>query len=223
MDVSTFWMWASGLPGETIQTVTGRPFAVVAASRSGGITLVPESTGKLRTVTAEEFDKAIALRLRGRDLSPWRIQHEGASEYNSAYVAAILRRYASDSQTMAPATSASEAAYVSPTRPQAVVGQARQGTVRLAGSLLGVPRPSYPDRQGRSTAWAGLMCQGEFEGQTRSYSCVFHGATTDPALTLPAGARIVVEGYLRPREDREWDTFSVVRIVSADNGGQFLS
>lgn len=88
-----FWAWVVTLRGQMVRTVTGTQFEVVSTTRGEGITVVPMSSGIARLVRADELDRALALGLRGRDLIPRRIRERGASEYNPAYVCAILRRY----------------------------------------------------------------------------------------------------------------------------------
>jgi hypothetical protein len=87
-----FWTWAGSLQGQTVQTVTGKPFDIVAASCNDWFSIVSRSSGIARTVGAAEFERALALGLRGRDLIPRRIRDAGASEFNPAYVCAILRQ-----------------------------------------------------------------------------------------------------------------------------------
>ena len=206
-----FWMWATGLPGAKIRTATGRTFEVTSVSRLHGITITPESSGIPRTISSHELDRARRLGLHGSELSPWRVRQGGASEFNPAYVAAILRRF----EALAPheQTRASGANDIHPSASMPVSDDSsHQKVVRIAGRLKSTPRVGHPDSRGRPTAWAKLACYEEGLDGARMYSCVFYGETMNKALSLEADARLVVEGYIRPNDDPKWDTFSVFKI-----------
>jgi hypothetical protein len=230
-----FWAWAGSLRGQTVQTVTGKPFDVVAASRSEGITIVPRSSGIARTVLAAEFERALALGLRGHDLNPRRIRDEGASEYNPAYVAAMLKLFNSvqmadspDEPDLAGDVHNAEQHCTDAVGPETLTEMTQppsadsrwQEATRLLGRLKSTPRVGLPDRRGRPTAWAKLACHDAGQPGTRFYSCSFHGDTMNVALALALETQIEVEGYMRPSEDTgRMATLSVVRIIST--GGNF--
>jgi hypothetical protein len=88
-----FWTWAVQLPSRTLRTVTGQVFDVTAADRQRGVTVVPKSSNKARTVRPVEFERTLALGLRGADLAPIRVRQSRASEANPAYVVAIVRAF----------------------------------------------------------------------------------------------------------------------------------
>ena len=87
------WRRIEQLRGQSLRTVTGKEFQVVAREPDSAntLTIIPKSTGKPRSIRREEFERAYRLRLKAHELTPIRIRQGGASEMNPAYVAAILR------------------------------------------------------------------------------------------------------------------------------------
>jgi hypothetical protein len=57
----------------------------------GYVTVVPHSSGKPRAIKREEFERAEALGLATADVTPIQLRRAGISEFNPAYVAAIIR------------------------------------------------------------------------------------------------------------------------------------
>jgi hypothetical protein len=77
------------LEGRTLRTQRGAAFDVERVTDHGTYIHI-RSSGSRRNVPWREIDQAYALGLSRDELTPARIRSEGASEFNPAYVAAIL-------------------------------------------------------------------------------------------------------------------------------------
>jgi hypothetical protein len=216
-----FWVWASAFSGMRVQTITGAWFAVLHVDSDEGIRIAPESSGIQRLVSAQEFDRALALHLSANDLTTRRMRKEGVSEYNPSYVAAILRRYLTAARDANGGTSAFDhpTAMVEVAAVHPVADSVSQTATCFRGTLKSTPRPGQPDRQGRPTVWAKFAYDSSGLDSAKMFSCTFHGVTTSEALSLDVGSRLIVEGFVRPGDGERWDTLHVVTIVAADRSG----
>ena len=88
--MSEIWTRVRSLEGRTLLTSTGKPFLVVEVG-SDYLRIAPESTGKGRPIKRSEIEGAAEL----KDPTPTEVRAAGISEYNPAYVAAIVRALSS--------------------------------------------------------------------------------------------------------------------------------
>ena len=79
------------LEGQTMPTVTGRATFHVTSVDDKHVEVVPRSTGKTRSISCQEFERAESLGLVTASVSPSELREAGASEANPTYVAAIIR------------------------------------------------------------------------------------------------------------------------------------
>ena len=84
------WSRVKELEGRTLQTLSRRLPVHITRVEHDQVLVTPESTGTTRAIRREEIEKAYELRLSTEELTPSRLRAEGASEFNPAYVAAIL-------------------------------------------------------------------------------------------------------------------------------------
>jgi hypothetical protein len=85
------WARVAELQAKTITTTTGRAQFNVDRVTDTGIVITPHSTGLPRKIQRRELESAAGLGLTTDQLTPTRVRQAGASEFNPAYVAAILR------------------------------------------------------------------------------------------------------------------------------------
>ena len=71
--------------------MSGREAFDIAAVTDGHVRVVPRSSGKPRPIKREEIERAEALGLATTDVTPIQLRRAGISEFNPAYVAAIIR------------------------------------------------------------------------------------------------------------------------------------
>ena len=84
------WSGIAQLTGSTIKTVTGRGTFTVLSVSDRFCELKVHSTGKVRRIPRREFESAASLG-SASSKSTADIRQSGASEYNPAYVLAVLR------------------------------------------------------------------------------------------------------------------------------------
>lgn len=89
--MATPWERVRAMKGQTLPTVTGRAVFDVEAADNDSIQVVPYSSGKPRTISSHEFDRAEILGLAVPSVTPIQLRTAGASEFNPAHVAAIIR------------------------------------------------------------------------------------------------------------------------------------
>ncbi len=90
-DLDQIWGRVRELEGRTLRTTgQGKSFDVEAVTEHS-VAISPHSTHRLRSISRQEFERAVRLGLRGEKLTPIAIRQARASEANPAYVAAILR------------------------------------------------------------------------------------------------------------------------------------
>ena len=89
--MATLWERVRALEGRTLPTVSGREAFDIAAVTDGHVRVVPRSSATPRTITRREFEHAEALGLATADVTPIQLREAGVSEFNPAYVAAIIR------------------------------------------------------------------------------------------------------------------------------------
>jgi hypothetical protein len=77
--------------GQSLPTAAGRTRFLIAEVNDRRVEVVPHSTGKMRPIYCQEFERAEALGLAHADVTPSQLRQAGASEGNPAYVAAIIR------------------------------------------------------------------------------------------------------------------------------------
>jgi hypothetical protein len=71
--------------------VSGRASFDITSVDDGYVRVVPRSSGKPRPISQQEFERAEALRLATANVTPIQLRRAGISEFNPAYVAAIIR------------------------------------------------------------------------------------------------------------------------------------
>ena len=79
------------LEGRTLPTVSGRGAFDIASVVDDYVRVVPHSSGKPRPIKREDFERAEAIGLATTDVTPIQLRRAGISEFNPAYVAAIIR------------------------------------------------------------------------------------------------------------------------------------
>lgn len=84
------WARVRALEGRMLVTTAGKAFRIVAVG-TDYVRIAPESSGKERPVHRSEIEGAVAMARAGREVSPVRLREAGVSEFNPAYVAAIVR------------------------------------------------------------------------------------------------------------------------------------
>lgn len=89
--MESLWDRVRALEGFTLPTVTGRAAFDVASVDDNYVRVVPRSSGKPRPIKREQFERAEALGLATTDVTPIQLRRAGISEFNPAYVAAIIR------------------------------------------------------------------------------------------------------------------------------------
>jgi hypothetical protein len=89
--MANLWERIRSLEGFTLPTVSGRAAFDIASVDDDYIRVVPRSSGKPRPIKREEFERAEALGLATTDVTPIQLRGAGISEFNSAYVTAIIR------------------------------------------------------------------------------------------------------------------------------------
>jgi hypothetical protein len=89
--MATLWERIQALEGQTLVTVSGRATFDVASVDDGYVRVVPRKTGKTRPIPHREFELAASLGLLTAEVTPIQLRREGVSEFNPAYVAAIIR------------------------------------------------------------------------------------------------------------------------------------
>jgi hypothetical protein len=89
--MASLWEQIQALEGFTLPTVSGRAAFDIASVDEDYIRVVPHSSGKPRPIKREEFERAEALGLATTDVTPIQLRRAEVSEFNPAYVAAIIR------------------------------------------------------------------------------------------------------------------------------------
>jgi hypothetical protein len=89
--VATLCEKVQSLKGQTLPTVTGRARFLIAEVNDRRVEVIPHSTGKMRPIYCQEFERAEALGLALADVTPSQLREAGASEGNPTYVAAIIQ------------------------------------------------------------------------------------------------------------------------------------
>ncbi len=90
--MASLWERVRALEGRTLPTVSKREaFFEVAEVGDGYVRVVPRSSGKPRRMERREFEQAEALGLATTDVAPIQLREAGVSEFNPAYVAAMLQ------------------------------------------------------------------------------------------------------------------------------------
>ena len=90
--MASLWNRVRALEGQTLPTVSGRgTFFEVAEVGANHVPVVPRSSGKPRRIERREFEQAESLGLATAGVHPIQLRRAGASEFNPAYVAAIIR------------------------------------------------------------------------------------------------------------------------------------
>jgi hypothetical protein len=89
--MASLWEQVQSLKGWTLPTVSGRASFDITFVGDGYIRVVPQSSGKPRPISQQEFERAEALGLATADVTPIQLRQAGVSEFNPAYVAAIIR------------------------------------------------------------------------------------------------------------------------------------
>ena len=89
--MATLWERVRALEGQTLPTVSGREAFDVAEVDDRHIRVLPRSSGKPRRIERRQFELAESLGLATANVHPIQLRRAGASEFNPAYVAAIIR------------------------------------------------------------------------------------------------------------------------------------
>ena len=89
--MASLWERIQALKGWTLPTVSGRAAFDITAADDVSVHVVPHSSGKARAIKREEFERAEVLGLATADVTPIQLRRAGISEFNRAYVAAIIR------------------------------------------------------------------------------------------------------------------------------------
>ena len=89
--MASFWEQVRALEGRTLSTVSGRGAFDITTVDDGCVRVVPQSSGKPRPISRQEFEQAETLGLATADVTPVQFRRAGISEFNPAYVAAIIR------------------------------------------------------------------------------------------------------------------------------------
>jgi hypothetical protein len=89
--MASLWERIRELEGFTLPTVSGRAAFDITSADDGYVQVVPRSSGKPRPIKREEFERAEALGLATTDITPIQLRRGGISEFNPAYVSAIIR------------------------------------------------------------------------------------------------------------------------------------
>jgi hypothetical protein len=89
--MASLWERIRALEGFTLPTVSGRAAFDIASVDEDYVRVVPHSSGKPRRIKREEFKGAEALGLATSGVTPNQLRGAGISEFNSAYVTAIIR------------------------------------------------------------------------------------------------------------------------------------
>jgi hypothetical protein len=89
--MTSLWEQVRALEGWTLPTVNGRALFDISAVDDGFVRVVPHSSGKPRAIKREEFERAEMLGLATAGVTPIQLRRAGISEFNPAYVAAIIR------------------------------------------------------------------------------------------------------------------------------------
>jgi hypothetical protein len=89
--MASLWERVRALEGRTLQTVSGRATFDITAVGDDYIQVVPRSSGKRRTIQRWRFERAKELGLDKVDVTPIQLRTAEVSEFNPAYVAAIIR------------------------------------------------------------------------------------------------------------------------------------
>lgn len=89
--MASLWERIQTLEGFTLQTVSGRAEFDIASVDDSYVRVVARSSGKPRPIKREEFERAEMFGLATVDITPIQLRRAGISEFNPAYVAAIIR------------------------------------------------------------------------------------------------------------------------------------
>ena len=90
--MATLWDRMRALEGRTLATVSGRAAFEVIEVNETHARVVPRSSGRSRSpIPRWRFDRAEALGLARRDVTPSQLQDAGVTARNSAYIAAMIR------------------------------------------------------------------------------------------------------------------------------------
>src|SRR5215211_6433646 len=89
--MARLWERVRELEGQTLPTVSGRTAFDIVSVGDHYVRVTPHSSGKPRLIRREEFERAEMLRLVRADVIPIQLRDAKISEFNPAYVAAIIR------------------------------------------------------------------------------------------------------------------------------------
>jgi hypothetical protein len=89
--VASLWERIQALERFTLPTVSGRAAFDITSVDDGHVRITPYSSGQPRPIKRQEFEQAEALGLATADVTPIELRRAGVSEFNPAYVAAIIR------------------------------------------------------------------------------------------------------------------------------------
>jgi hypothetical protein len=92
--MAILWERIRALEGQTQTTVSGRAVFDIVAVNDGCVRVVPRSTGKARCIDRREFEEAEGRGYASAVVAPSDLRQAGISEFNPAYVAAIIRAVA---------------------------------------------------------------------------------------------------------------------------------
>ena len=90
--MATAWQRVAALEGKRLWTVRNHPFTIESIDQEKGtITFYPESSGKRRHTERWRIEMAERLGFVRDDVTPIELRHAKVSEFNPAYLTAILR------------------------------------------------------------------------------------------------------------------------------------
>jgi len=98
--MASLWNQVRALKGQTLRTVSGRAEFEIVSVEDDYVRVVPHSSGKPRPIKREEIERAEALGLANSSVTPIQLRRTGVSEFNPAYVAAIIRSVTRTDPTM---------------------------------------------------------------------------------------------------------------------------
>jgi hypothetical protein len=90
------WVCIERLHGQTLRTVTGKPFVVseVARHRPLAVVVRPVRAVQSRKLAGAAIERAHALGLPAAALTPLRLQHALPGTRNASYIVALLQAIA---------------------------------------------------------------------------------------------------------------------------------
>jgi len=87
----SLWERVQALEGRTLPTVSGSATFDITAVDDNYVRVAPHCSGKPVPIKREEFERAEALGLARADVTPIQLRRAEVSNFNPAYVAAIIR------------------------------------------------------------------------------------------------------------------------------------